>query len=153
MQTKLTLTGKIDFPRNVTKKHHTKQRTVIMIRTYDDLESYYRWFIFKRFGLQLNSTVRGSHITIVSEIGKHDWSQHQQLLNGKPIDFVLHLTPKTNGKHWWLPVESLDAENVRSILGLPTHPFHPFHLTIGYSNERNQIQSDFSRIYLTCSNI
>jgi len=85
--------GKIEFsPEDVTKKHKNQSswKRVAMIRTDCELDRYYSWFIKKRFNLELNRTLRGAHVTFISDkLEKGVFDQASAIFNEKDIDFYI----------------------------------------------------------------
>ena len=140
--------GLVDFsPEDFTRKHKNQsvwKRTAI-IKTGCDLDSYYAWFLKKRFNLELNKNLRGSHVTIISDrMNRSVFDEGSKLFMGKPIKFYYNpFDIRTNGKHWWLNVTSSDAENIRESLGLSRIPYFGLHLTIGHANEKNIQHSEY----------
>ena len=62
--------GILEFsPEDVTRKHKNQSswKRVAMIRTGCDMDRYYAWFLKKRFNLELNRNLRGSHVTFISD--------------------------------------------------------------------------------------
>lgn len=140
--------GILEFePEDKTKKHLSQAswKRVAMIRTNDDLCEYYAWFIKKRFNLELNKPLRGSHVTIINDAEREvpHFSDARTLFNGKPIDFYIDPEPRTNGEHWWLRVYCTDAESIREICGGSRDPFFAFHLTIGYATHLRLEHSNY----------
>lgn len=129
--------GILDFsPEDKTKKHVSQSswKKVAMIRTNCDMYRYYSWFLKKRFNLELNSTLRGTHITFINDrMDAKVFEQFSQIFNGKEIDFYVEIEPRSNGEHWWLRVHSPEAESIREIMGLSREPFYGMHLTLGYA--------------------
>jgi hypothetical protein len=126
-------------PENKTRKHqtHSKWKRVAMIKTGCDLEMYYAWFLERRFNLVLNKTIRGSHVTFISEeIDFKTFEEASNLWHGKELEFFYEIEPRTDGKHWWLRVHSPQAEEIRQSLGLEREPYFAFHLTLGHANEK-----------------
>ena len=129
--------GILDFsPADKTKKHASQAswKRVAMIRTKCDLDRYYAWFLKKRFSLELNSTLRGTHVTFIND--KMDFEVFEQaakMFNGKEIDFYVETEPRSNGEHWWLRVHCPEAESIREVMGLSRDPFYGMHLTLGYA--------------------
>ncbi len=139
--------GILEFdPIDRTKKHKYQsawKRTAI-IKTNCETDLYYAWFLKKRFNLDLNRSLRGSHVTIISDrMGRDDFDRVSKIFNGRKIDFFLSLYPKSSGKHWWLSVKCPDAESIREIAGLSRTPYFDFHLTMGYANEKNVDHSKY----------
>ena len=64
--------AKLDFrPENVTKKHNRQsswKHVAIAKLEKDDTHLYYAWLLERRFNLPLVQPLRGSHITIISDI-------------------------------------------------------------------------------------
>lgn len=132
--------GIIEFsPSDKTNKHRNQSswKRVAMIRTNCDIDKYYSWFIKKRFNLELNPNLRGTHITFISDkLEKETFEKASDTFNGKEIDFYVELEPRSSGKHWWLRVHCPEAENIREIMGLDRIPYFSFHLTLGRADIR-----------------
>lgn len=129
--------GILDFsPEDKTKKHVSQAswKRVAMIRTNCDMDRYYAWFLKKRFNLELNSTLRGTHITFINDrMDAKVFEQFSQIFDGKEIDFYVETEPRSNGEHWWLRVHCPEAESIREVMGLSREPFYGMHLTLGYA--------------------
>lgn len=139
--------GKLIFqPENKTKKHEKQDwKKVAMIMLNCDIDKYYAWFLTKRFNLEFVKTLRGSHVTIISDkVNKEKFDKIARKYNGKEITFYYELEPRTNVKHWWLRVHSTEAEDIREEMGLNREPYFGFHLTIGYMNHLNINDSDYT---------
>jgi len=139
--------GILDFNlQDVTRKHKSQsswKRTAV-IMTGCDLSEYYAWFLKKRFNLELNRNLRGTHISIINDrIESSIFEQGSGIFNGREIDFYYELEPRSSGKHWWLRVHCPDAESIRESLGLSRDPYFGFHLTLGHANERNIEHSQY----------
>lgn len=147
----IKVVGKIHFePINLTKKHNSQAswKRVAMVIINDDLSEYYAWFIRKRFNLTLNPPQRGSHVTFINDTERQIrgqtpssrdalWNNVKSKYESKNVEFNLNIEPRSDGKYWWLRVSNGDnLQAVRDELGLGS-PFFSFHLTIGYSNEKN----------------
>ena len=139
--------GILDFePEDVTRKHKNQSswKRVAIIKTDCDLSRYYAWFLKKRFNLELNKNLRGTHISFISDRMDRDlFNQVSLLFNGKEIDFYLETEPRSNGNHWWLRVYCSDAESIRETCGLSREPYFSFHLTLGKANEKNIEHSQY----------
>jgi hypothetical protein len=155
--------GTIIFdPDNKTKKHDRQSswKKVALVEldsdiplknneVYSDLSDYYAWFIKRRFNLKLNKPLRGSHITIINDrIGDHNsslesYEQTKELFNNKRIDFSYNVTPRTDGKHWWLRVFIPQAEAIRTVAGFKEIPYFGFHLTLGEATHLNLEHSEY----------
>lgn len=156
MNNRITLTGKINFePEDKTKKHlnQASWKKIAMVLIDGDITDYYAWFIQKRYNLMLNKPLRGGHISFINDSmrdltqnGKiseaealNTWEEVKKKWNGKKIDIVLDLEPKTDDRTWWLNVphdERNGLQAIRSELGLGK-PFFGMHMSIGYANEKN----------------
>ncbi len=136
----IKLRGILEFsPDDVTKKHKSQSvwKRVAIIKTNDDLDRYYAWFLSKRFNLEFNRNLRGSHITFISDrLDKDIFDEASKIFNGKEIDFHLDLEPRSSGQHWWLRAYCTDAENIRETMGLSRDPFFNLHLTLGLINPK-----------------
>lgn len=139
--------GILEFdPQDRTKKHkfQSSWKRVALIKTNCELDLYYAWFVKKRFNLDLNRSLRGSHVTIISDrMDKSEFDKVSKLFNGKEIEFFINLSPMSSGKHWWMNVKCPDAESIRELAGLSRKPYFDFHLTIGYANEKNEMHSEY----------
>lgn len=130
-------------PVNISKKHKKQSswKKVAMVKFEDETDLLYSWFLKKRFNLELNRPMRGAHVTIISDIVDDViWEEARKAFHGKEITLKYDVSPKSNGEHWWLKVESKDAENIRVAMGLSAVPYFNYHLTIGYAADR--IDSD-----------
>ncbi len=139
--------GKLNFyPKDVTRKHVSQStwKRSALIQTGCDIESYYAWFLEKRFNLTLNQTIRGTHVTFINDKFQVDeWDRYAKHFHGKEITFYHELEPLSDGKHWWLRVHSPEAESIRVACGLERHPYYGLHLTLGYANEKNIDHSEY----------
>ena len=86
-----TIKGILEFdPINVTKKHDNqsswKKVAIVRFENDDDTWSYYAWFLKKRFNLNLNKPLRGTHLTIINDIVDDNlYEMGRQLFQGKEI--------------------------------------------------------------------
>ena len=139
--------GILDFePCDVTRKHKSQSswKRTALIKTGCEMDRYYAWFLKKRFNLELNKNLRGSHVTFISDkLEKTIFEQGSKVFNGKEIDFFIETEPRSSGLHWWLRVHCPDAESIREALGLSRDPYFGLHLTIGHANERNIEHSEY----------
>ena len=153
---RIKLIGKIGFePEDKTNKHKAQSswKKMAMIFIDGDVTEYYAWFIQKRYNLTLNKPLRGAHISFINDSMRDlslngtrsneeieiVWEKVKNKWNGKKIDIVLDLEPKTDDRTWWLniPHDERDGlQAIRSELGLGK-PFFGMHMSIGYANEKN----------------
>lgn len=130
-------------PVDLTTKHNKQKdwKNVVICEIDDDTDIYYSWFLYKRFGLKLNRSIRKAHITIIndkkSELDINMYDKAKESFNGQVLTFKFDPQEiRSNGKHWWVKVYSNEADVMRNVVGLD-NPYYPYHLTIGYANERN----------------
>lgn len=132
--------GIIEFsPEDKTKKHASQSvwKRVAMIRTNCEMDRYYAWFLKKRFNLELNKNLRGTHVTFISDrLDEKIFEQASTIFNGKEIEFYVETEPRSNGSHWWLRVYCPEAESIREVMGLSREPYFGLHLTIGHAVEK-----------------
>ena len=134
-----TIKGILEFdPINVTKKHDNQSswKKVAMVRSedVDDTWAYYSWFLKKRFNLNLNKPLRGTHMTIINDIVDDNlYEMGRQLFHGKEITIQYDPSDIRSNKkgHWWLKSYSDDAHNIRTVVGLDPKPYFGLHITIG----------------------
>ena len=133
-----TIKGILEFdPINVTKKHDNQSswKKVAMVRfENDDTWNYYSWFLKKRFNLNLNKPLRGTHLTVINDIVDDNlYEMGRQLFHGKEITIQYDPSDIRSNKkgHWWLKSYSDDAHNIRTVVGLDPKPYFGLHITIG----------------------
>lgn len=155
MKERITLTGRIGFnPEDKTNKHllQSSWKKIAMVFIEGDVCEYYAWFLQKRYNITLNKPIRGAHVSFIND-SMRDLTQDNDKLeeeilqlwedvkakwDGKEIDIVLDLNPKTNGRIWWLNIpeeERAGLQAIRNELGLDK-PFFGMHMSIGYANEK-----------------
>ena len=145
--------GKIEFdPINVTRKHDTqstwKKVAIVKFDINDDTYAYYSWFLKKRFNLNLNKPLRGTHLTIINDIVDDDfYKMGRELFHEKEIKIQYDPSIIRSNKkgHWWLKANCDDAHNIRSVMGLDPNPYFGLHITIGLATH---LQLEHSR-YIT----
>ena len=132
--------GIIEFsPEDKTNKHKNQSswKRVAMIRTDCEMDRYYSWFLKKRFNLELNTNLRGTHVTFINDrMDVRVFEQFVQIFDGKEIDFYVETEPCSSGEHWWLRVHCPEAESIREIMGLSRDPYFGLHLTLGRADQR-----------------
>jgi hypothetical protein len=124
-----------------------------MIFIDGDVCEYYAWFIKKRYSIALNKPLRGAHISFINDSmrdlslnGTRNeeeieavWEVVKQKWDGKKIEVVLDLNPKTDSRTWWLNIPHEERNKIQAIrdeLGLDK-PFFGLHMSVGYANEKN----------------
>lgn len=160
MKERITLTGRIGFePENKTNKHllQSSWKKIAMVFIEGDVCEYYAWFLQKRYNITLNKPIRGAHISFINDsirdLTQNNDKSEEEILqlwedvktkwDGKEIDIVLDLNPKTDGRIWWLNIPNEEREGLQAIrneLGLG-RPYFGMHMSIGYANEKNIEQS------------
>ena len=153
MSNEIKIKGKILFdPEDVTNKHvnQSSWKKIAMVLFDGDICEYYAWFIKKRFGLTLHKPVRGAHVTFVNDSMRdlsqgglltdkeinEKWEKVKNKWDGKTIQIVVNLDPRTDGRTWWFNVPHNERELLQSIrteLGLG-EPFFGMHMSIGYAS-------------------
>lgn len=104
----------------------------LILECRPDIALYYRWWLRTR-GLPLQPTPKdmwGSHVSVVRgepPPSRGSWGAHQ----GRVVRFTYTGELASNGKHFWVPVQSPELEGIRAELGLSAQPPGRFHLTIG----------------------
>lgn len=162
MKDRITLTGKIGFePEDRTNKHllQSSWKKIAMVFIEGDICEYQAWFLKKRYDITLNKPIRGAHVSFINdsindlsingtrtpEEIESVWENVKSKWDGKEIDIVLDLNPKTNSRIWWLNIpheERVGLQSIRNELGLDK-PFFGLHMSIGYTNEKNIVQSTY----------
>ena len=159
---KITLTGKIGFdPQDFTKKHllQSSWKKIAMIFFEGEVCQYYGWFIQRRYNLILNPPLRGGHVSFINDsyrdLGVNgtksneeidsDWDRLKSKWDGKDIDIVLDVNPRTDSSNWWLNIPQEDRDELHAIraeIGLG-RPHWGLHMSIGYANEKNIFHSEY----------
>jgi len=124
-----------------------------MVFIEGDVCEYYAWFLKKRYNITLNKPIRGAHISFINDsmrdLTQNNDKSEEEILqlwedvklkwDGKEIDIVLDLNPKTDDRIWWLNIPNEEREGLQAIrneLGLG-RPYFGMHMSIGYANEKN----------------
>jgi hypothetical protein len=152
MENVIKLTGKIVFdPPDKTTKHKnqaTWKRVAMVVFDNDDLCQYYAWFIFRRFNIVLNPPIRSAHVTFINDRTtdiNRNWSEVKEKWNGKEIEIILDVDPRTNSEHWWMNVPNehrTELQEIRNELGL-SRPYFGMHCSIGYVNPKFKEHSEY----------
>lgn len=120
-----------------------------MIFIEGDVTEYYAWFIQKRYNLVLNKPLRGGHISFINDSindlslnGTRTeeeieiiWESVKNKWDGKKIEIILDLNPKTDNRSWWFNIPNEERGNIQAIrdeLGLG-RPYFGMHMSIGYA--------------------
>ena len=96
----------------------------------DNIGHYYRYWIFKRFGIKLAPPAYGCHITILDgrQPVQKEFLENWKKYDGKIVE--IEYTPEVYQvwKFWCLPIKSALLQQIRTELGFPNKDLH---LTIG----------------------
>ncbi len=148
-------------PKDVTKKHkgQSSWKKMGLIMFSGEICEYYAWFLEKRFNIVLNQPLRGPHISFINDsvgdIAKglgitekeahEEWEIFKNIYHNQTIDVILTVSPRSDGKHWWLNILEEDRgviHDIRMKLGLP-RPYFGLHLSLGFANEKNIEHSEY----------
>lgn len=143
----IKISGKLIFDvEDKTKKHISQSswKKTAMVIFEDDLCEFYQWLLKKRYNIELNKPLRGSHFTIIND--KYDnielWNKVKQKYDGTILDVYYNTDLRSNVDYWWLKAFSMQANKIRVELGLGRPYFNP-HITIGLTNIKNIEQSNY----------
>lgn len=162
----IELTGKIHFdPEDKTKKHidQSSWKKVAMVLFSGEICEYYSWYITKRYNITLLKPLRGAHISFINDSFRdmqksenlsmlevsNKWDNVKTKWDGKTVNIVLDLDPRTDDRTWWLNVPREhrgDLQGIRNELGLGV-PFYGMHMSIGYAHPHHE---NHSRYIHTC---
>lgn len=154
MKFKLHTKGKVIFdPKNETKKHVRQSiwKKTVIAYINSDISKYYAWFIKKRYNITLNTPLRGTHLSIISDKVDYEilYMLAKSKYNKKNIDIYYSSNVRTDGIHWWLNAKCKLAEEIRLCAGLKEQPYFGFHITIGRANEKNLEHSKYIHKLIT----
>lgn len=164
----VTYKGVIHFdPKDKTNKHveQSAWKKMALILIPGEVCEYYSWFLYKRYGIILNKPLRGAHISFINDsirdiksgsgVKEHEveplWNCLKERWDGKEIDIVLDLNPKSDASHWWFNIPEDDRKqlhDIRSAIGLD-RPHWGLHMSIGYANDLNREHSEYIRSICT----
>ena len=144
MNNTITLSGRIVFdPKDRTAKHKMQSswKKVAMVIIDGDVLEYYGWFLKKRYGIILNTPLRGAHISFINDSirdfnGGFDnpkgcgsvkdrellWSKLKKKYHNTKIEVTLSVDVRGNGEFWWLTMPYEQREvlyKIRTEVGLP----------------------------------
>lgn len=130
--------GKIIFdPIDKTKKHElqSKWKKTAMITLECDIDAYYADFIKKRYNLILNPALRGPHVTVINDRVDtpellQAYNEVKEKYNNTIVNFKYYTDVRSDGNHWWLPVQSEEIVKIRNEANLGKS-FYSSHLSIG----------------------
>lgn len=154
MKFNLHTKGKIIFdPKNETKKHVKQSiwKKTVIAYINNDISQYYAWFIKKRYNINLNIPLRGTHLTIISDKINFEilYMLAKSKYNKKNINIYYNTNIKTDGIHWWINAKCKMAQEIRSCAGLNEYPYFGFHITIGKVYEKDLEHSKYIHKLIT----
>jgi len=95
-----------------------------------EIGEYYSWLLLKQHCVKLRRPGWKAHISVIrgeKVVNSTAWGKYA----GRRVGFEYEPIVKTNGKHYWLSVESEDLLDVREFYGLPRVTYPKLHLTLG----------------------
>lgn len=113
------------------KKIRLANQWFLFVEVCYDFAAFYRWLIFKRYGLRLNATAWKPHITVldgrkeVKPEFRHNWKKYEKV----KVEFNYSVNVQQHWKFWTLPVYSPKIIEIRKELGFFDN--YPLHITIG----------------------
>jgi hypothetical protein len=164
---RIKLIGKIGFePEDKTNKHlfQSSWKKIAMVFIEGDVCEYYAWFLKKRYNITLNKPIRGAHVSFINDsmrdLTQNNDKSEEEILqlwedvktkwDGKKIDIVLDLNPKTDDRIWWLDIPNEEREGLQAIrneLGLG-RPYFGMHMSIGRA--RDGVMEEHSKYLHEC---
>ena len=119
------------FDHSVSTKLNYRANWWLVARVDDGVIDYYADQVYRKFGVKLHSrTLWGAHVSVIRGVRPQANVKKWGAGEGKIAQIKYTHDIHTNGKHWWLNVESDDLVNVRAQFGFSTDKKR-FHLTIG----------------------
>lgn len=111
-----------------------------LVEVPKDIVHYYIQAIKQTWGVKLNSSYHGAHVTVIDG-RKEDCTKHRLWAkdHGKKVKIeyggINNKSKYGTGEYWWLNVANdYDLSAIRHKFGLKPRLFWDFHLTIGYNN-------------------
>lgn len=117
----------------------------IIIKTNDDVDKYYSWFLKKEKGLILQSPAWGPHITVLDgiPIEKELWENAKKKYDNQEVEFEHEIFIKSNSKHWWLKVYCPQVDELRKEMNVQKDLKWSLHLTLGLPIPRHEEHSRY----------
>jgi hypothetical protein len=147
----IDLIGTYHFdPISLTDKHEKQSEwktTAFINFDNSEIHLYYAWFIYKRFNLILNKPIRDPHISFINDrLTKEQkllYNDIKNVYNSKEVNISYNPELiRTDGKHWWIKLDSVDVDDIRKECQL-NDIYFPYHITIGYVNNKNLEHSKY----------
>jgi hypothetical protein len=106
---------------------------IITMKPGDEIDSYYRWFVERHYGLRLQRPAFGPHISVIrnEETSQENWDKYKEKYNGKEIEFEHSGEIRTNGNHWWVRTYCDNLKDLREEMGYERNGMWGLHLTLG----------------------
>ena len=140
--------GKLVFDvEDLTNKHRqqsTWKKHAIAYIDNPDFCDYYSWFIKKRYNITtIPRPIRGTHLTLINDrlgdfnVTEERYREIKEKYDGTEIDIRYSLSPRTDGKHWWMRSRTDLGTQIRTELGLSPKPYFGYHITVGRHEGKN----------------
>jgi len=128
---KYKATGKVRYGRH---QKDGGEGWVVLDCPYDIVYYYNKVAQWLLWNNHITIPMHGSHITVIA--GKYDEVDYDTwgYRDGEEIEFSYGAT-QNGGNYYWLPVECVGAEDIRTFYGLEPTPLYQYHLTVGYNNQ------------------
>lgn len=152
------VSGKIKFDiQNLTKKHKTQAKNwgkkTCIIELDSDYVGLSASYLKLRFGLELEKSVRKSHITFISESIKNikEFNKAKKKYHNQEIELEIDYDKglQFSDSHIWFKVHN-DSRNIlydiREYCGLPRKYIYGFHMTIGRVGTTKHKLDHFKRL-------
>lgn len=118
-------------PRPDLRKIRHGQDWFLFVEADFGLAAFYRWLVFRRFGLRLQPTAWKPHVTVLDGRKKVEphfqkfWKKYEK----QKVEFEYSVEVEQHWKFWVLPVRSEQLLDMREELGFSRN--YPLHLTFG----------------------
>jgi hypothetical protein len=120
----LTSTGKLVYFRNWA-----------ILECDTELQKYYQWWVLKNWGVRLQGSKFGPHISVIrGDVEQCDplakeilWRQYENQF----FEFIFEPNIRQGGDHFWVDAYCPEIEKIRLELGLNPQPKYKLHFTIG----------------------
>jgi len=127
-------TGKLIYnpERPGMRKSRQHDEWFLAVNVDPQIAEYYRWWVYKRFMLQLQHTAWHPHVTVldgrrsVKPQNRKNWEKH----SGEIIHFEYSPNIEQHWKFWCLPVKSERLQEIKRELGF-NDAESKLHVTIG----------------------
>ena len=109
----------------------------IIVDVCPELGRYYyemtKWANRAKQDFQLQVPSWGYHVSVLrgETITAPEALNTYAKINGTPVEFSYKHEVLSNGRYYWVPIESVALLDLRETLGVPRNPQYSLHLTIG----------------------